>query len=231
MTCTSLFRALPIALPLALGACAPPPSAPTNPTWADVEPILRGECNHCHGGSAATTGAMGPAVYRFDFYDAAADVCGEAMGAMDVPSLARGAASLIRTDVTLTPGVPRPRMPPAPAAVLEDWQRETLQRWAERPVKGAPPEDNRPPRLEVRRFPASANRQLSFVALLSDPDGQSTVGVLKVRNVVYKMSRPGSFAVDLDTSSWPAGSYPVTAIVCDGWEQARYDVGQITITH
>jgi hypothetical protein len=212
-------------------ACEPAPSAPLNPTWADVEPILRGECNHCHGGSARTTGALGNAVYRFDFYDTTPDVCGEAMVAMDVPALARAAAPLIRSDVTAMPGVPRPKMPPAPAAVLQDWQQQTLQRWAERPVKGPPPADNRPARVEVRRFPATADRQLNFVAVLSDPDGQSAIGVIKVRDVVYKMDRPGSFAVALDTAAWPAGNHPVTAVVCDGWTSAQYEVGQVAIRH
>jgi hypothetical protein len=215
---------------LALG-CEPQPAAPVNPTWADVEPILRGECNHCHGGSAPTTGSVAGAVYRFDFYDLSPEVCGEAMAAMDVPSLARGAASLIRTDVTPPPGVPRPRMPPAPATVLEDWQRETLQRWADRPVKGPAPADNRAPRLEVRRFPASANQQLSFVAVLSDPDGQSAIGVIKVRDAVYKMDRLGSFAVAIDTAAWPAGSHPVTAVLCDGWISTQVEVGVVSVSH
>lgn len=215
---------------VAFSGCAPEPVAPLNPTWADVEPILRGECNHCHGGSAPTTASIGGAVYRFDFYDMTTDVCGDAQAAMNVPALARGSASLIQRDVTPVVGVPRPRMPPAPGAVLADWQRETLQRWADRPVKGAAPAGNQPPRLEVQRFPASVNKRLAFVAVLSDPDGQSALGVIKVGGLVYKMDHPGSFDVDFDSSSWPVGQQKVTAVLCDGWVSSEVELGQITVT-
>jgi hypothetical protein len=213
-------------------ACAPEPVAPLDPTWADAEPILRGQCNHCHGGSAATTGALGAAVYRFDFYDMNAEICGEAAGAMNVPALAYLSAKRIKDDITVPPGVVRARMPPAPAEPLADWERETLIRWADRgAVKGPMPTGNRLPRLEVSRFPATADRQLDFVAVLSDPDGESALGVLKLRDVVYRMDRPGSFAVTLDTASWEPGTFKVTAIVCDGWQNTSYEVGQINIRH
>lgn len=225
-----LALALPFSFPLAFGACQPEPVAPTNPTWADVEPILRGECNHCHGGSAAETGALGGAVFRFDFYDMTPETCGEAVAAMAQPGLARASAGLIAADVTPAFGVPRPRMPPAPARVLADWQRETLQRWAERPVKGAMPADNQAPRLDVRRFPATVNRRLSFVTILSDPDGSSAVGVIKVRDVVFKMDRPGSFAVEIDAATWPAGTHKVTAVLCDGWQTATLEIGEVAVS-
>jgi len=202
--------------------CAPAPDAPLNPTWADVEPILRGQCNHCHGGSAATTGSVGSIVYRLD-------ACGEAAQAMSLPALARALAPQIKTDVTPLPGAPRPRMPPAPAAVLADWERETLVRWADAPVLGAPPAGNRPPRLEVKGFPALIDQRLTFVAQLSDPDGHSAVGVLRVRDLVFRMDRPGSFQVDLDTRAWEPGPHRLTAVLCDGWQRNTYDLGQITV--
>ena len=34
--------------------CAP--KAVDHPTWADVQPILAGECSHCHGSTADLTG-------------------------------------------------------------------------------------------------------------------------------------------------------------------------------
>jgi hypothetical protein len=222
-------RAALLLIPLGLAAgCEPAPVAPMNPTWADVEPILRAECNHCHGGSARTTGSLGPAVYRFDFYDMTPEVCGQAALAMDLPALARAQASLIMTDVTPVGG-PRPRMPPAPAAVLLDWQRETLQRWALAPVRGPAPVGNRPPRITLTGFPATTSGPLSFVAVLDDPDGQSAVAVLEVADVLYKMDRPGSYRVSLDTSTWPARTYHVSAVVCDGWSNARHELGEVTV--
>jgi hypothetical protein len=208
--------------------CEPSPVAPMHPTWADVEPILRANCNHCHGGTARVTGALGPAVFRFDFYDMTPELCGEAALAMDLPALARAQAGLIMTDVTPVGG-PRPRMPPAPGAVLLDWERETLQRWGPAPIRGVAPAGNRPPRIELTGFPASITGPLSFVAVLEDPDGQSAVGVIKVGDVIYKMDRPGSYKVSLDTSGWAARSHPVSAVVCDGWANASYELGEVTV--
>ena len=39
-----------------LMACASPPTAPERPTWADVEPIVRGECVSCHGAKVSGDG-------------------------------------------------------------------------------------------------------------------------------------------------------------------------------
>ena len=220
---------LPFALLLAAGGCQPEPQAVMHPTWADVEPILRGQCNHCHGGSARTTGAIGGVAYRFDFYDMSPEVCGEAALAMDTSSLALALANQIKTDITVTPGVVRPRMPPAPAEVLSDWERETVLRWTAQPVKGPMPHGNQPPRLDARGFPAFIDKGLAFVASLSDPDGEPVVGVLKVRDQVYRMDRPGSFAVALDSSTWEPGPHLVTAVVCDGWQSETYEVGRVTV--
>src|SRR5581483_3833332 len=76
-----LLRALLGAAALA-GAALPAcggPDVPEHPTWANVEPIVRAQCSSCHGASAAITGGG----TRFDFYDMTADLCGDAVQAMD----------------------------------------------------------------------------------------------------------------------------------------------------
>ena len=93
---------------------------------------------------AHTTATLGAATYRFDFYDMNDAVCGDAAAAMDVPALAAASAGLIKTDIN-SPGGGRPRMPPAPAPVLADWERETISRWADAPIKGPPDPGNRLP--------------------------------------------------------------------------------------
>ena len=45
--------------------CSSTPAEPSDPAWADVAPIFRGECNSCHGWNAGQTGGG----YRFDFFD------------------------------------------------------------------------------------------------------------------------------------------------------------------
>ena len=217
----------------ALAGCELPPHPPDVPTWADVEPILRANCNHCHGGTARETGSVGALVYRFDFYEMTDSVCGDAAQALEAPSglsMARGWAASIRTGVT-PQARSRPRMPPAPAQPLAEWEWQTLARWADAPGRGPTPRTNGVPRMQVKRFPITAHRSLSFVAIIDDPDGESVVGVIQAGDVVFKMDRPGSFAVEMDTSAWEEGSVEVKTILCDGWNNVTYTIGRVEIRH
>lgn len=208
-------------------ACEPPPDPIVNPTWADVEPILRGACNHCHGSTAATTGSAGPAVYRFDFFDMQA--CEDASAAMDVAALAFASASALEAALTPAAGAMRPRMPPAPAEPLLPWQRQTLIRWARNPVRGPAPPENRAPFLRVIRLPSVVSERLAFTAIVEDSDGDPAVGIIRLGDTMFKMSRPGAFAVDIDVSAWPAGAYEATAILCDGWVSANVGLGHVVV--
>jgi hypothetical protein len=222
-----LFPLVALALP-PLGACSPPPSVPANPTWSDVAPILNGECVSCHGSTAPATGGG----YRLDFFDMTPEVCGEAAQALGAATLlAAGAAPLIKSDVSLPPTGDRARMPPAPAPVLTDWERKALQRWTTTPSKGPPPEGNRPPVIDVGQLPAVVDQRLQFSAVAADPDGDSVVGVLKIANLLYAMNRPGAFAVDLDSSTWPSGTERLSAVLCDGWSSVTYDLGPVRVQH
>jgi hypothetical protein len=217
------------ALACAGGAgCSGEPSVPAQPTWADVSPILRAECSQCHGSTAATTG-LG---YRLDFYDMNADVCGDAARAMPQASiLAAAAAPKIVTDVSRPANGGRERMPPLPGTPLHGWERDTLVRWATQPIKGSPPAGNHPPTIQVVGLPVTAGNRLHFTALLSDPDGDEVVGVVKVADEMFAMSRSGTFVADLDTSNWPTGTLRLSAVVCDGWSNVTYDLGPVDIKH
>jgi hypothetical protein len=213
---------------MAGGACTAPPSAPEHPTWVDVAPILRGECNECHGSTAPTTGAL----YRFDFYEMNAATCGEAARALPAGTalLAGAAAPLIKTDITpMVDG--HPRMPPLPAAPLLDWERDTLTRWGAQPAKGSPPPDNHAPTIELGQLPFTVDQQLAFTAVVSDPDGESVIGTIEIGGYAFLMNRSGSFAVSFDSSQWPPGSQRLTAYLCDGWTNVSYDLGPVQITH
>ncbi len=209
-----------------IGGCTAQPAVPDQPTWADVQPILRGNCAGCHGSTATQTG-LG---YRLDLYDMSADVCGAAADAIPVgPPLAAASAASIATDITPPAGGGRERMPPLPAATLEGWERETLLRWTKQPIKGAPPPGNRPATIQVFGLPSTATSQLSFTALIADPDGDEAVGVIKVADAEAKMNRSGSFAVSVDLTTAAAGRYPVTGIVCDGWVSSSFDLGWVDV--
>lgn len=205
--------------------CGAEPEAPVSPTWADVEPIMRAECTHCHGATAADHGGG----YRFDFFDMTDVVCGDAAHAVTSPQLASASAALIGDNVRSVDGT-RPKMPPAPAHPLRGWQRETLLRWSVNPVKETPT-GNRAPGVEARGLPAVVNQRLEFTIVLSDPDGHGLAGVLTLPDVELLMSRAGAFKVDLDTSAWPPGPRRLIATVCDGWVGVSQDLGPIQVVH
>jgi hypothetical protein len=226
------MRRLAVPLLLLAGACTSEPSVPREPTWAHVEPILRAQCSHCHGATARRTGSVGAAVYRLDFYDMTEGVCGEAAQAMDPGvGMARAWAPLIAKAI-IAPSGQRPRMPPAPGPQLADWERKTLLRWSEQPFppRGDPQTDNRLPNVKLSA-PKLANTRLALTAVVQDPDGEPVVGVLKVGNVILKMDHAGAFTTTLETGAWPAGRYPVTAVLCDGWGNARYQVATVDVIH
>jgi hypothetical protein len=216
---------------LAGPGCGSGASVPANPTWANVEPILRGECNSCHGWTA---GDMANPAYpfRFDFYDVTAAVCGDAALAMDpTVTLAGSSASSIQISADVVPqgGTQWPRMPPQPSPALPDFEVQTLKLWAGQPVKGPPPTTNRPPTVEVSQLPFLAKGQLAFTAIIDDPDGDSVIGVIEANGFAFPMNRPGSFAVNFDASQWPPGPVDVKAVLCDGWVSATYDIGPVQI--
>ena len=211
----------------AAAGCGGAPSAPATPTWADVQPILQGECSGCHGATAATTGSG----VRPDFYDMTTATCGDAAKAMGTVVLAGAAASSISMDIGPTNGTGRPKMPPLPAPTLATWERDTVLHWAAAATLGPPPVGNRPPTLDVGQLPAVVDKQLAFTAVLSDPDGQEAVGALEIGGVAFLMNRSGSFAVSLDSSQWAAGTQDLQAVLCDGWTSVTYDLGPIQIKH
>ena len=234
---TRSFGALPrtllgaaIGLPAACGAPLPPPE----PTWADVEPILRANCNHCHGATAEHTGSAGGVMYRFDFYDLDPAICGEAATAMPAGAagaplpLGRSWATLMKSALTATEGT-RPRMPPAPAATLSGWQRETLVRWADQLApRGKPPEDNKPATIQLSLEKPRGDR-LSLHGQLQDPDGEPVLGVVRVGTTELRLDRSGAFRREIDVGGWADGSYPVSAVLCDGWVQSRPPLAPLSI--
>jgi hypothetical protein len=203
------------------------PTVPEHPTWADVQPILQGECTHCHGATAGVTGFG----YRLDFYDVTMDTCGEAALALPGGILAAAAAPSILTDVKPSPQNGRARMPPAPAPVLKSWERETLLRWAADPAKGPQPASNHAPTIVVTGLPTVVNDSLDFSALLDDADGDGVIGVLKIAGTLYAMPSSGAFHVQIPTSAWPAGTQRLSAVLCDGWASASYDLGPVNVKH
>jgi hypothetical protein len=209
------------------GAACGPADAPENPTWADVEPIMRAECSNCHGATASVTGSG----YRFDFFDMTPDVCGKAAAVLDGLSLAHDQRNNIVKAITTTDPDVRPIMPPVPAPYLTDDQWTTILRWTANPVKGDKPASNRAPEISVIGTPEVADKTLDVNIVVTDPEGDPVVGVLQIGDQEEKMDRAGAFSKSYDTSSWPEGSVTMSAVLCDGWTQVSVDLIGITIRH
>jgi len=215
---------------LASVECSPTQTVATQPTWADVEPIVSGACASCHGPTAKTTGSS----YRLDFYEMSTALCGDAALALDTGVVLAGTPSvpvLMASDLEVATGARWPKMPPLPGPSLAGWELQTIERWAKSPVKGPPPAGNRAPTISTGKLPEVVNGTLSFTAVVDDPDGDPVMGVVEVAGLAFLMNRPGAFAVDFDASSWPAGTVRPTAVLCDGWTKATYDLGPIQIQH
>ncbi|MDR7422964.1 MAG: hypothetical protein QN159_10940 [Armatimonadota bacterium] len=223
-------RAL-LELSLAVGALAScgAPDAPADPTWADVHPILQGQCLHCHGATAAGDGAG----VRFDLLDAAS-LCAQGpedeLGARlsPAPSFLRNAMSLLETirPPANRPGG-RPKMPPAPATPLEPWQRETLERYVAKLLalpagerattgRGPIPKDARPPRLRVARY-AVLGPRVVIDYVVEDDNADSVIGELRLGPAVAPIPAGGAGQVALDVTGVPPGPLQLTARLCDGW--------------
>lgn len=222
--------------------CGPTASVPEQPTWADVAPILRGECASCHGWTASDRLPDATGVHpentggslRLDFYDASADVCGDAGLALDPTVTLAGSPATpprILADIVPQNGARWPRMPPQPSPALPAWQVETIRRWAVNPVRGPTPDDQRAPRLAVSGLPSRVDRELAFTAILDDPDGDAVLGAVEAGGLAFLMNRSGAFAVRFDASAWPSGPLHPRAVICDGWTRAELDLGPIEIQH
>lgn len=126
---SALRRALLIAglgLSAIMSACG---AAPEHPTYdEDVRPLLVARCLRCHGTpgevdplSAKLNTRVASIGLRLD-YQFLSDVPDTVMAKFKLlPAYARGEAPNL------------PRMPPPPAAALEDWEITMLENWAKNP--------------------------------------------------------------------------------------------------
>ena len=54
---------------------------------------------------------------------------------------------------------------------------------------------------------------------------------VEANGLAFLMTRPGSFAVSFDSSTWPPGPQPVTAVLCDGWTKVTVPLGMVGVSH
>ena len=196
-----------------LAACAP--GVPDVPSYQEhVAPILAANCLRCHG-APAIGGA--PASFRLDSYGDLPDP--------DDPAGVAGAASLASDIAARVASRDRP-MPPRFA--LDDYQIETLARWAENPIRG-PRADNLPP--EVTATVAG----LTVTVRTDDPDGDVVAGELRIVSVTTEhlvgLVRTGTVALAIDpTWVMTPGVYQLVAHVDDGAEVHVLDAASFEVS-
>ncbi|MEZ4362250.1 MAG: hypothetical protein R3B48_18825 [Kofleriaceae bacterium] len=197
-------------------------SAPAEPTWADVAPILASSCVRCHG-APALVGA--PPTFRLDRYDDTRTAAGLVLGAS---SMAEWIALRVRD------GSMPPRFP------LADYDVDVLANWAKLrtlaplagPPRGPARPDNAAPRLTLSAARVPDGIELGYE--LRDPDRDLVVGELQATlgNRVVELGEvhSGRGTLLLDTALLPEGLYTLTSILDDGAGPTRGVAGEVMVT-
>lgn len=210
---------------LTLLACSPP-EAVKDPTWADVYPILQGQCLGCHGASAVTDGGS----FRFDFLNASATCKQEPeddlpLGFSPPPSF-MSARKQILSDIKSFGNSMRPKMPPEPARLLEDWQVKTLENFiakintldpatAVQTALGPLPADARPPRIQATFVRAGAELTVDYV--VTDDNADPVIGKLIVNDRLSKAIPSAGQGQAIFNVTGLALPLKLDARLCDGF--------------
>jgi hypothetical protein len=220
----SMHRLVPLAavslLPL---ACAKEP--PAVPTWeADVYPIIRGNCGHCHG---ETVKAGFTPTTRLDLCDTKLFIdrgLGTVVGmdAAGTPQYATGAAGTITLPAYVSASAPPAlRMPPPPASPLYDYEIKVLERWAaQSPRDCSKKSPNTKPTAVVVQQPTREGDKVVVVIDVSDPDGDQVMGTVKLGSAPdYVIPGAGRRRVEF-TGVQPNARLAITLF--DGYESWTY---------
>jgi mono/diheme cytochrome c family protein len=184
-----------------LAGCGPKPTS-ENPTYvSDVEPILRGNCFHCHGPAANPMLAQ----LRWDFYDPQDPQLVDVGVFAGITPAKLHVISFLNSR-SYRAGSPT-QMPPPPATVLADRDVETLGRWW---MQGAPRgqrADNHPPTATWLA------RGKAFV--VEDRDHEQVLGKITCGAASAQLDRSGAHELP------PGAQPPCTATLFDGQALAR----------
>jgi hypothetical protein len=190
----------------ALGACTAEAPVPAKPTWVDVEPILRGNCFHCHGGGGRPTNdAAAPAgALRWDFYDPS-EATQATMGTFD--TTAAKVHILIFLSPDTSPTTPNlfgyNYMPPPPGDKLTDREMQVLKGWAASGYPKGTRTNNHRPTVVWLDKPNSIE--------VVDDDLDPVLGTLTCGSTTIILVRSGGWPMNGMTA-------PCTAKLYDGFE-------------
>jgi len=231
----NLIRSAALVAPLMLAwACTP--EVPVTPSFQqDVLPILAANCVRCHG--FPTIGGA-PAEFRLDSFSEVAvsagetrddPACGGDPGDPAAELVICGAARYALISSIRTEAETRPMPPRFP---LDDYQVETLARWAEAPERGAPHALNRIPAVSVEEV-SQAGAIVTLRVRVDDEDRDLVAGTL--RAIVATVERfvgavaSGTVEIAWDTTGIPAGDHALIAYVDDGAQVHAIALGTVAV--
>jgi hypothetical protein len=210
-----MIKAAAALLPLLLAAgCEGPGPIPMKPTWVDdVEPILHGNCFHCHGPEkrVAMIGADNSDAARWDFFFDNTDPQLMALGFSTMDGFRETKTEAIAWPLYVAPTMAvTARMPPAPALPLTDRERTTLERFKNAPTRGMRAGNNKP----------SAEWKVPGATFsISDADADQVLGTIECGGILKtKILRSGLVQV-------PAGGQrPCKLALYDGQDLVTVDL-------
>ena len=214
-----------------LAACAP--SVPDEPSFQQhVAPILAANCVRCHG-VPALGGA--PPEFRLDTINGYDKPKRNSVGTETVVGAALYAEIMV-TRVTSGDAPMPPRFP------IDDYQIDTLARWAELGApRGEPNAGNRPPTARVTNVVEAIEedgveivvRQLIDLEV-GDADRDLVGGALQVRQgatiLPLGLLRDGPNHVEWETTNIAAGTFALEAVIDDGGSEVTVSLGNIEVT-
>lgn len=211
-------------LAAAVVSCEGEAPVPAKPTWlTDVQPILRGNCFHCHGSDPAAAEA---GAWQFQVYEKARykDKIGVEPAGLDAKMI----VASILMDIKPGEGEARAKMPPPPALPLSERDIEVIEKWAEH-IKADPVaafgerKANKKPTIpkssiKMERL-TSGKLRISFVA--DDGDFDVITGKLEWTEGEETFNRSGGHTMTLNV---PMGR-KITARLTDGIDLQMVEVG------
>jgi mono/diheme cytochrome c family protein len=213
---------------LVLAACAP--DVPDAPSYQQhVAPILEANCVRCHG-VPAIGGA--PPTLRLDAFGDHERPTRDGRG---IELVVGAAVSSSLSAARVASGIDPPRFP------IDDYQIETLERWAALGApRGEPNPGNRPPVAAVESVLQSIEEdgleirvRYLIDLVVGDPDRDVVGGALYVQRGATRLPigllRSGPNDIAWETTSIAPGTYDLEAVLDDGGVEASISLGTIDV--